>query len=782
MPQVVHPTTALRELIQFSGSSTPLLRNLERDAFLDDQLRELRTDPHAFRYYLEAAHRYVESDSALLALHNLFDSRLRRMLRDIALNRARRTPSIESANDLLILARTERYLSSDNPDFSFYAEAGNVLSQTFSSFAALLKYREFEQRLRISPTTANVDILLEAADQLRFSGELNGYYDCICRLATSQAFLGNIDNAKGMLLSALQNLLSHGYITDPAIRRSVADPHSGQIAWIYRALSRTDIQKAELEDRAGPKLAALNNALAWNQSAYWMYKTLGIQHGVANVFRERGEIEQQRENLGEIIYPESWLWFLRAVEHYKAVGDPHHEAECRQLATTAIKNLISSHGFIAPGFEEILEKSLKSDVASGLSFDERPPLRGYTKISYSRGNAVEESPRFDQIYEPYHTNEVMEDTENENLSELIALVRNIPRERRPALKQLITAFASTKDDAGPVSSGQLAITEHQESGTKASPQVKQARELTRLGILNLEFEERLETLELPPNGFTSKAQADAAARLGTTLRELQKLQKKLGLPITATPESARTGKAMASAYYRSHDKETGDAIPSRPRGRPRRTEAQLDVGEADESPTAGLTSEMVRTAQEVFGASAKIPVRQYHKSRGGPEFSDDQLKSRDLLSVADAICNQMKAQKALTPEEREMWNRAKRFTYHARKRQLDLGSGPCSAASEATMPDKTLKRRRERYEARLESVDFPQAGETISEENARDAGNLATAFRRLRERQIERGLEPEPKNERVAQAESIVQAFYKGDKIARPPKPTAGRRGRSPSP
>jgi hypothetical protein len=557
--QVVRPTIALREMIQFSGSSTPLLRDLEPDALLDDQLRELRTDPYAFRYYLEAAHKYVENDSTLLALHNLFDPRLRRMLRDIALYHARKTPSIDSANDLLILARTERYLSSDNPDFSFYADASTVLTKTFPSFAALLKYREFEQRLRISPATANVDILLDAADRLRFSGELNGYYDCICRLATNQAFLGNIDSARGMLLSALQNLLSHGYITDSAIRRSVADPHSGQIAWILRALSRVDIQKSELEDRAGPKLAALNNALAWNQSAYRMYKALGIQHGVANAFRERGEIEQQRENLGEEKYPESWLWFLRAVEYYKAVGDPHHEAECRQLAITAIENLLSSRGFTASGLEEVLEKAPKRDAPPRLSFNERPFFRGHTEISYSGARPVVESPSFDQTYKPEHTDEIMQEMEDESLGELIALVRNTPRERRPALKQLITTFAS------------------------------------------------------------------------------------------------------------DHDKETGEAIPPRRRGRPRQTEPQLAVEGTDESSTAGLTSEMVRTAQEVFGASAKIPARRYHKSRSGPEFSDDQLKSRDLLSVADAICNHMKARKALTPEERAMWNKAKRFTYHARK-------------------------------------------------------------------------------------------------------------------
>jgi hypothetical protein len=100
-------------------------------------------------------------------------------------------------------------------------------------------------------------------------------------------------------------------------------------------------------------------------------------------------------------------------------------------------------------------------------------------------------------------------------------------------------------------------------------------------------------------------------------------------------------------------------------------------GQLPDNPASKMSAETARVAQEIFGVSAKVPARRYHKTRNGPEFSDVQLKNPDLLSVADKTHNDMKGRVAkgevLSPEERAAWNKAKRFAYQARKRQQLLG-------------------------------------------------------------------------------------------------------------
>jgi hypothetical protein len=82
--------------------------------------------------------------------------------------------------------------------------------------------------------------------------------------------------------------------------------------------------------------------------------------------------------------------------------------------------------------------------------------------------------------------------------------------------------------------------------------------------------------------------------------------------------------------------------------------------------------------------------------------------------------------------------------------------------------DQTLVRLRERYEARLKNTELP-ALDVATKEQVDAAGRLAKTFRDLRKRQSERKLEPEPSNNRVAQAESLVQAFYaRYKKLAHP--------------
>jgi hypothetical protein len=97
-----------------------------------------------------------------------------------------------------------------------------------------------------------------------------------------------------------------------------------------------------------------------------------------------------------------------------------------------------------------------------------------------------------------------------------------------------------------------------------------ARDVERVYRLQAQYEERLATLELPAGGFSTPEEAGAGSRLAGTLRELQKLQTKLGLPVTDTRDEVLRAASLASAYWQRHDKETGAFIPPHPRGRPRR--------------------------------------------------------------------------------------------------------------------------------------------------------------------------------------------------------------------
>ena len=105
-------------------------------------------------------------------------------------------------------------------------------------------------------------------------------------------------------------------------------------------------------------------------------------------------------------------------------------------------------------------------------------------------------------------------------------------------------------------------------------QVRETKARARLDGLQLRYEERLEAIELPSGGFTTKAQVKAADQLAGTYRALAEVQAVLNLPVTEKPERVATAEAMASAYRRSHD-ETGEVIPVRPRGRPRRAPEQV---------------------------------------------------------------------------------------------------------------------------------------------------------------------------------------------------------------
>ena len=129
---------------------------------------------------------------------------------------------------------------------------------------------------------------------------------------------------------------------------------------------------------------------------------------------------------------------------------------------------------------------------------------------------------------------------------LLAAFRKVPEEERSAVLDWVMKVAAGETTARVI-------------------------EDTRLGRLQARYEKRLREIELPEGGFKTKEQSDAAHRLSTTLRDLQKVQTELGLPVAEKPEKVKKAEAMVSAYYGSHDK-TGAPIARRPRGRPRREE------------------------------------------------------------------------------------------------------------------------------------------------------------------------------------------------------------------
>jgi ankyrin repeat protein len=84
------------------------------------------------------------------------------------------------------------------------------------------------------------------------------------------------------------------------------------------------------------------------------------------------------------------------------------------------------------------------------------------------------------------------------------------------------------------------------------------------------FQKGLREIELPEGGFTRKEEAQAAAAFAKTFHDLQESEAVFGLLLTDKPPEVSQAEAMKSAYYRHHT-ETGELIPARPRGRPRRS-------------------------------------------------------------------------------------------------------------------------------------------------------------------------------------------------------------------
>jgi hypothetical protein len=121
--------------------------------------------------------------------------------------------------------------------------------------------------------------------------------------------------------------------------------------------------------------------------------------------------------------------------------------------------------------------------------------------------------------------------------------------------------------------------------------------------------------------------------------------------------------------------------------------------------------------------------------------------------------NTIAADLGLSPElaKEALKNAAVRAAHEYTKRANDASHSP---PSQIAVMDKTLGRLRRRYEERLQNIALPASG-FVEIEQARKAGRLSATYRNLRDRQIELGLEPEPKDARVVEAERLAEAFYR---------------------
>lgn len=99
-----------------------------------------------------------------------------------------------------------------------------------------------------------------------------------------------------------------------------------------------------------------------------------------------------------------------------------------------------------------------------------------------------------------------------------------------------------------------------------------------LGRLQEKFEKQLREIELPEGRFTTIEQARGGKAFAKTFYDLQKRREKLGLPPLERPDRVKEAGSMAAEYYDHHTK-TGEFIPPKPRGRPRKV-AQREAAPA----------------------------------------------------------------------------------------------------------------------------------------------------------------------------------------------------------
>jgi tetratricopeptide (TPR) repeat protein len=145
---------------------------------------------------------------------------------------------------------------------------------------------------------------------------------------------------------------------------------------------------------------------------------------------------------------------------------------------------------------------------------------------------------------------------------IVARVLSMPREKLPALAKLIDDLERASGET----TGRAPV----EPRPDRSPEMVAAMVRDSiLGRLDEKFEKQLREIELPEGGFTTIEQAKAGWALDKTFRDLQKRREKLRLPPMEKPDRVTEAASMAGQYY-AHHNETGEFVPPRPRGRPRK--------------------------------------------------------------------------------------------------------------------------------------------------------------------------------------------------------------------
>ncbi len=98
---------------------------------------------------------------------------------------------------------------------------------------------------------------------------------------------------------------------------------------------------------------------------------------------------------------------------------------------------------------------------------------------------------------------------------------------------------------------------------------------------------------------------------------------------------------------------------------------------------------------------------------------------------------------------------------NAKRKTTDRVAEPRAPQGVAMMPDKTLTRRRNRYQELLKKIELPPDGFRTPAQ-FKMAANLSQTYRRLREREDERGVAtPTPKDPRVDEAERLKSLFQR---------------------
>jgi hypothetical protein len=167
----------------------------------------------------------------------------------------------------------------------------------------------------------------------------------------------------------------------------------------------------------------------------------------------------------------------------------------------------------------------------------------------------------------------MNDVDTE-LAELIDFVRDTPVELRPALRRILVNFRTMEsitdrgDDLVKSKAPSLTQPNRENGDPKLSPtQVAAVIRDSTLGRLLRRYEEMLLTIGLPADGFETKQQAQAAARLATTYRSLRQRQIELGLEPLPKDSRVREAERLRVAFDRKAQKTQPTRNTAPPRSR-----------------------------------------------------------------------------------------------------------------------------------------------------------------------------------------------------------------------